>query len=125
MSQGDEQTQILREILKWVRFSAMGELKSTLASALDSDRLKLVYQLSDGTRGTVDLGKLVGMSNSKVFELWQTWLRQGLGETVPVKGGNRFKRTFDIEDFGLKTPQVRQPARESPPEVESAGTGEA
>ncbi len=125
MSQNAEQTQILREILKWVRFSAMGELKATLTSALDNDQLKLLYELSDGTRGTVELGKLVGLSNSKVFDLWQTWLRQGLGETIPVKGGNRFKRTFDIEDFGLKTPQVQQSAREPPPEGQIAGTGQA
>lgn len=121
-NRNDEQTVILREILKWVRFAGMRELKDTLTSALDKDELKQLYHLSDGTRGIVELGKLVGMSNSRVADIWQTWLRQGLGETVPVKGGNRFRRTFDIEDFGLKIPQPQQSTKELPPEARQVET---
>jgi len=103
----DEQAAILREILKWVKLAGIKELKETLASTLDSDELKRLYHFSDGTKGTIELGKLVGMSPSRVSNTWQTWLKQGLGDAVSVKGGNRFRRTFDIEDFGLKVPETR------------------
>ena len=103
----DEQAAILREILKWVKLAGIKELKEKLASTLDSDELKRLYHFSDGTKGTIELGKLVGMSPSRVSNTWQTWLKQGLGDAVSVKGGNRFRRTFDIEDFGLKVPETR------------------
>ncbi len=119
MSQADEQTAILREILKWVRLAGIKELKETLANTLDSDDLKRLYHLSDGTKGTIELGKLVGVSPSKVSNTWQTWLRQGLGDAVSVKGGNRFRRTFDIEDFGLKVPENRPAPEIVNPEVEA------
>jgi hypothetical protein len=115
----DEQTAVLREILKWVRLAGIKELKETLASTLDTDELKRLYHFSNGTKGTIELGKLVGMSPSKVSNTWQTWLKQGLGDAVSVKGGNRFRRTFDIEDFGLKVPEDHPAPAVVGPEAEA------
>jgi hypothetical protein len=30
----------------------------------------------------------------------------GLGENIPVRGGTRFKRSFDLEEFGIRLPEV-------------------
>lgn len=93
---------VLKEILKWVKFSGMNEVKNVLTTALDNGQKRSVYQLSDGTKGIVEIGKLVGIkSTATVFKLWKQWTKMGLGESVPVAGGSRFRRSFDLEEFGL------------------------
>lgn len=106
--QENEQTRLLREILKWIKFAGMKELKNTLLSALDTDAKKIVYQESDGTNGTVKLAKLAGYgSNKTIADLWNDWLKLSLGERIAVKGGSRFKRSFDLNDFGIEIPENR------------------
>lgn len=101
-----EQTRILREILKWVKFAGIKEVKAILISSLDTEQKKIAYHLSDGTRGTVEVAKTANFGSTKtIFDMWQAWLKQGLGESIPVKGGSRFKRSFDLEDFGIAVPQ--------------------
>jgi hypothetical protein len=108
-----EQTILLREILKWIKFAGMKEVKNTLVSVLDTEQKRLVYHLSDGTRGIVEIAKLAGIgSTSTVFDMWQTWLKLSLGESIPVKGGSRFKRTFDLEDFGIEMPKIKEIKKE-------------
>ena len=113
MSQENEQTILLREILKWIKFAGMREVKNTLASALDTEQKRLAYHLSDGARGIVEIAKLAGIgSTSTIFDMWQTWLKFGLGESIPVKGGSRFKRSFDLEDFGIEVPRIKEVKKE-------------
>ncbi len=127
-AQDEEQTRLLREILKWIKFAGMKEVKTTLVNALDTEQKRLVYHLSDGTRGTVETAKLAGIgSNQTVFAMWQTWLRLDLGESIPVKGGSRFKRSFDLEDFGIEVPQIKkemskkEPVSSQEPQVQKTG----
>jgi len=116
----NEQTKLLREILKWIKFSGMKELKNTLVSVLDTEQKRLVYHLSDGTRGTVKIAKLAGIgSNRTVADMWKAWLKSGFGESIPVKGGSRFKRSFDLEDFGIEVPQTREVKKEGTQTTES------
>ncbi|MCW4004982.1 MAG: hypothetical protein NWF04_00075 [Candidatus Bathyarchaeota archaeon] len=101
-----EQTKILREILKWLKFAGIKEAKAILLSSLDTEAKKLAYHLSDGTRGTVEIAKIVNIGSTRtIFDIWQVWLKQGLGESIPVKGGSRFKRSFDLEEVGIAIPQ--------------------
>lgn len=94
---------VLKEILRWVKFSAMKEVRSILASALDDEQKRTTYQLSDGTKGIVEIGKLVGIkSTATIFKMWKQWAKIGLGEYIPAKGGNRFTRSFDLNDFGME-----------------------
>lgn len=86
----------------------MKEVKNTLADALDTDVKKLVYQKSDGAHGLVELAKLAGFgSNSTIANMWEAWLKLNLGESIPAKGGSRFKRSFDLEDFGIEVPEIK------------------
>jgi hypothetical protein len=108
-SQADEQVAIFREILKWTRFAGMREAKNTLATALDTEQKKLVYHLSDGSRGTVEIAKLAGIgSNATVAGFWRDWFGLGLGQMMPVKGGARFQRSFDLADFGLEPGPMKE-----------------
>lgn len=127
MSQENEQTILLREILKWIKFAGMREVKNTLGSVLDNEQKRLVYHLSEGNHGTVEIAKLAGIgSNSTVADMWEVWLRLSLGESIPVKGGTRFKRSFDLEDFGIEVPRIKeikkeeQVAKPTPPEKTEA-----
>lgn len=128
MSQENEQTRLLREILKWIKFAGMREVKNTLANALDNEQKRLVYHLSDGSRGTVEIAKLAGIgSNRTIADIWEIWLKLGLGESIPVKGGTRFKRSFDLEDFDIEVPRVKEPEKvekpaEQPMPPEKTGT---
>jgi|GEM_PF-1736402 hypothetical protein len=119
-AQDNEQTRILREILKWIKFAGMKEVKSTLITVLDNEQKKLVYQLSDGSRGTVEIAKLAGIgSNRTVADMWQSWLKLSLGESIPVRGGTRFKRSFDLTDYGIEVPPVKEEPFKRQPESET------
>src|SRR5437870_528410 len=96
-----EQTRLLREILKWIRFSGMKEVKSTLLSALDTSQKRLIYQLSDGEKGSVEISRAAGVSDWTVRNYWKTWAQMGLVEPLRAGRGDRFKRAFDLDDFGL------------------------
>lgn len=126
MTQKDsEQTQLLREILKWIKFAGMSQVKNVLTTTLESDADKLVYQKSDGTIGTVALGKLVGVSNKTIDNMWDAWQNKGLGESIPSRGGTRFKRSFDLEDFGIKVPELKEPSAKEEPAKEEPQTSKA
>ena len=104
----NEQTKLLREILKWIKFAGMKAVKEVLNSALDTDQKKLAYQLSDGDSGMTEVCKATEIaSTSTISRYWKSWQKLGLGESISVKGGERFKRVFDLEDFGIEVPQLR------------------
>lgn len=100
-----DEKQLLREILKWTKFAGMNQVKAILETQLATDTDRLIYQRSDGTRGTVELGNLVGLSKDTVNNMWESWIVMGLGEDIPVRGGARFKRSFDLQEFGIKVPE--------------------
>jgi hypothetical protein len=108
-NQTKEQIEILREILKWIRFLGFREVKEVLINVVDTEQKKLVYHYSDGTCGTVELANISGIgSTATIAKLWKTWQKLNLGENIPVKGGGRFKRSFDLEDFGIEVKQPKQ-----------------
>jgi hypothetical protein len=107
-AQDNEQTQLLREILKWIRFAGMKGVKEQLDSALETDQKKTVYQLSDGSKGIIEIGKVAGIpGTSTIFRYWKSWSKLGLGDYIAVKGGDRFKRFFDLEDLGIEVPEIK------------------
>jgi len=97
----DEQTELLREILKWTRFTAMKEVKDTLSAALDTPQKKQIYQLSDGEKSGIEISKAVGTSHTTVHNYWKAWAKVGIVEPLRARGGDRYKRSFDLEDFGI------------------------
>jgi hypothetical protein len=102
---GSKETEldVLKEILRWVKFTGVKEVRGILTSVLDDDQKRTAYQLSDGTKGMVDVGKQVGIkSTAGMSKLWKQWTKLGLGESIPVMGGNRFRRSFDLADFGIE-----------------------
>lgn len=100
--------ELLSEILKWMRFAGAKEVKGVLTSALDTDQKKLVYHLSDGDKGTVEIANQSGVSDFTVRTYWKQWSKLGIVEAIKVRRGDRYKKSFDLEDFGIDVPQPKQ-----------------
>ena len=113
--QSNEQTEILKEILKWIRFTGAKEVKSVLVSTLDTEQKRLIYHLSDGNRTSMDIAKAAGTSDTTIRRYWASWARQGIVESLKVRGGERYKKSFELEDFGIEVPQPK--AATKPAEV--------
>lgn len=125
--QDNEQTQLLREILKWIKISGMEKVKAILESHLVTDSKKGIYVLSDGTKGTKDIANMVGnISHMSVANYWKEWAKAGIGELIPVMGGNRLKRSFDLEDFGIEVPKItpKQETQQKATTTEQSSTEE-
>lgn len=110
----------MRELLKLARFSASKQLKETLNFALDNDKKRLAYHLSDGKKTTREIASAVGLSFPTVAELWKDWFLLGLGETVSASGGSRFVKSFDLRTYGILVPALPQPV----PKASATGGGE-
>lgn len=98
----------LSELLKWTRFAGMQQLKNVVTQNLKSDPEMLVYELSDGNRGTREVAQLAGLgSNATVARFWQKWSRIGLVEPSKRFPG-RFQHICSLEELGLTVPQMPQ-----------------
>jgi len=97
----------LREMVKWMRFTGMKEVKSVLTSALDTDQKMFIYHLSDGSKGSVEIAQQGGVSDFTVRNYWRQWSKLGIVEAMKVGRGDRFRKTFDLEDFGMVIPERR------------------
>jgi len=125
--EGDTQDRIielLEEMVKWTRFSSMPGVKQVLMDVLNDDERKMVYQFSDG-RGSEEVAKLTGVGASTIPRWWKIWIKAGISEAVSVKGGERAKRLFSLEDFGIDIPKPKQAiVSEKPAIVQSPPTSD-
>ncbi len=106
-TQMDELISIMREMLKWTKFAGAKEVRNVLSAALDSEQKRLIYHLSDGNNGTVKIGEAAGISSETVRKYWESWSRQGIVDAIKVQGGQRYKKSFDLEDFGINVPEPK------------------
>ena len=96
----------LRELVKWTRFAGLRQVKEVLLTALDNDQRRLIYHVSDGELGSVSIAKLAGTSDRSVRRYWESWAKLGLMEVVRVRGGDRYKRLFELDDVGIEIPDA-------------------
>jgi hypothetical protein len=104
----DELISVMREILKYTKFAGAKEVRNVLTVALDTEQKRLIYHYSDGNRGSVEIAKTVKVGDSTVRRYWETWSRQGIVEVIKVRGGDRYKKSFELEDFGIAIPQTEE-----------------
>lgn len=101
----------LTELIKWTRVSSYEQIKKFLESVLDSDVKKTVYQISDGEINVLDAIKKSKSSAGSVSKYWNQWPKLGIGESISEKGGKRFKRSFNLEDFDLLPKQMKKQSK--------------
>ncbi len=101
--------ELLAEILKWIKFAGAKEVREVLATTLDTDQKRSIYYLSDGNRGSVEIANLTKTSDRTVRRYWESWARQGIVDPLKVRGGERYRKSFELEDFGIRVPEISQP----------------
>jgi hypothetical protein len=111
MSKGIEDKQsevieILIEMLKWIKVTSIPHVKKLLMELLPSDEEKVAYHYSDG-RASQEVSRLAGVSYVTITKWWKTWIRAGIAEAISVKGGERAKRVFSLDDFCIEVPQIK------------------
>lgn len=111
---------LLQEMLKWVKFAGVREVRTVLMNILDTEQKRLIYHLSDGERGSVEIGKMANVSDSTIRRYCESWVRLGIVEPLGVRGGIRYKKSFELEDFGFIIPQVKVEKKEGVLEEKSA-----
>lgn len=99
--------ELLEEMLKWVKFAGAREVRTVLMNILDTEQKRLIYHLSDGEHGSVEIGKVANVGDSTVRRYWESWARLGVVEPLNVRGGVRYRKSFQLEDFGFMVPQIR------------------
>ncbi|MEE9224140.1 MAG: helix-turn-helix domain-containing protein [Thermoplasmata archaeon] len=90
----------LQELVKWAKVTSIPRAKKVLEDMLSTGEQRRAYQHSTGDPAK-DVSKLSGAGRSTVTTWWKKWHRAGLGELRPARGGNRFFRSFDLEDFDI------------------------
>ena len=114
--------------MKWIKVTSIPSVKKLLEDMLPSDEEKIAYHYSDG-RGSQEVSKFAGVSFGTITRWWKTWMRAGIAEPVGARGGERARRIFSLEDFGIEVPEPEEieiekkevPKEEAPTE----GTPEA
>jgi len=96
----------LKELLKWSRFAGMQQLRNVLSQTLKTETEMLIYELSDGTRGTREVASAAGIgSNATVAAYWRKWSKVGIVEPSPTYQG-RYQRICSLEEVGLTVPPM-------------------
>jgi len=103
----EQMIELLQEMLKWIKFAGAREVRTVLMNILDTEQKRLIYHLSDGERGSVEIGKAANVSDRTVRRYWDSWARLGIVEPLGVRGGVRYKKSFELEDFGFTVPQIK------------------
>lgn len=107
----DRIVELLEEILKWVKFDGMRNVKSVLLDALQNDPQKIrAYHFSDGW-GSREVANLAGLkSHTTIIDWWARWAPLGIVEPIKVRGGERYRRIFSLEALGIEIPELEAPS---------------
>jgi len=97
---------ILKELLKWSKFAGMQQLRNVLNQLLKTETEMLIYELSDGTRGTREIATAVNIgSNATVAAYWKKWSKVGIVEPSLTYHG-RYQRICSLEEVGIVVPPL-------------------
>lgn len=103
---------LMDEVATWLRVSGYDKVKKLLEDTLDTPEKKMIYHLSDG-KSSREVHSATGVHFTTVASYWRSWYKVGLMKSIPVKGGDRNIRNFDLKDFGIDIPKAapkQQPA---------------
>lgn len=93
--------EMFSEFLRIYKFVNHSQIVGALRGQLedDSNNKKKVYELSDGTRSTRDIQKIVGVSPPTITSYWKQWALNGI--VIPAERKGRYKAAFDLREYGL------------------------
>ena len=101
--------ELLEELVKWARVTSFPKVKELLIKILVSPAEKVAYQSSDGEKTSREVAGIANVSQPTISKWWKTWIRAGVAESVSVRRGERAKRIFSLDDFGIEVPIIENP----------------
>jgi hypothetical protein len=72
----------LSRIADLFEFSLDEEIENALADIFSNPRDRKIYELSDGTRSTRDIGKIINLDQKGISNLWKAWAEIGIVEST-------------------------------------------
>lgn len=115
--------EVLKEILKWTKFQGWKEVKGVLLSQLKDEKTRLIYHLSNGNASIREIAKKTGVSHETVRNYWKRWSKVPIVEPTTVKGKTRYRKMFQLEDFGIEVPDIPQKEVKSNVEQKESDSG--
>ena len=99
----DQMLALVDEQLRWLRLIGLGTLRTLVPEVLKTEKQRLVYELSDGTRTVRDIAGAAGVGIGTVSRLWTQWLAAGLCfESTRYTG--RAQRLTSLAAVGIDVP---------------------
>lgn len=111
----------LEEMLRWMKVTSIPQVKKLLLEILPSDKEKIAYHHSVG-QDSRKIAQLTGVGHVTISRWWKTWIAAGIAESVGARRGERARRVFLLEDFGI---EVSEPKEVKPRQEEMAETQES
>ena len=99
--------ELLEELVKWTKVTSIPRVRELLLEILGSPEERIAYHSSDGERTSREVGRISNVSHMTVANWWKTWIRAGIAESVSVRGGERAKRIFSLDDFGIELSVIK------------------
>ena len=111
MSKEDKMIELLEELVKWTKVASIPKVKELLLGILESPEEIVGYQLSDGEKSGREVAEGANVTLTTIGRWWKKWIAAGIAEPISVQRGERAKRIFSLDDFGIEVPEI---ARASP-----------
>ncbi|MHA1972628.1 MAG: hypothetical protein ACTSW1_06540 [Candidatus Hodarchaeales archaeon] len=103
MTEIEKVIELLQKTNYLLNIIARNDIKQLLEDALNSDEKKIAYNSSDGINTLTMVKDIAGVSAGSISNWWAEWIRIGLAEKLPVMGGTRAKRKYDLSFYGIQT----------------------
>lgn len=103
----DRMIELLEELVNWTKVTNIPQVKKLLLDLLPSNEHKIAYHNSNGDSSR-EVAEVAGASHTDVARWWKIWVRAGIAEPLSVQRGERAKRVFSLEDFGIEMPQPKE-----------------
>jgi len=97
-----ELVEVQREMLRWIRFSSIPQLRHTLETVLAGDLDRRIYELTDGEGTSRNIAALVGVSKTTITSKWAKWAQLGIVERLP---SGQCRRLCSLGEVGIDLPQ--------------------
>jgi hypothetical protein len=126
----ERQTEILEEMLNWIRFMGMNEARDVIDDALsyEDDEKKersarIAYELTDGTNSTTDIEDYIDYSYRWVSRRQMEWAKLGI---VDKPGENRsYEHLASLTELGLDCPEIPDPDADEEQDADTAKESES
>lgn len=98
----DPNTELLREIVRWLRFENLERAKSAVASLLETDKKKSVFELTDGKGSSRTIAAKAKVDRSSLLRWWADWFAAG----ILTREGDSYRHLFSLRELGIKLPDL-------------------